>query len=116
VSFPDIWRCEGGVFMWFKKRQPVSDKQIAGLVMTSEEMIRIIEHHLQRMGDYSRWKMGITDNPAACFKRLGEPTFWCCWEGASGEIAHQAIAYFMAKHVAVDHLELGVGGRFVYLF
>ena len=102
--------------MWFKKRQPIPEKQIAGLIMTSEEMIRIIEHHLQRMGDYSRWKMGITDDPAACFKRLDAPPFWCCWEGASGEIAHQTVAYFMAKHVGVDHLELGVSGRFVYLF
>ncbi|RMD94219.1 MAG: hypothetical protein D6813_02660 [Calditrichaeota bacterium] len=82
--------------------------------MASEEIIKTQIEQLVG-GEYSKWTIGITEDPLDSKARHGNPLTWCHWKAESSETAHKIKKYFLQKGMQSGGKETN-SAIFVYVF
>ncbi|MFQ5652415.1 MAG: hypothetical protein ACE5IY_20990 [bacterium] len=81
--------------------------------MASEATI-IQQVEMTVQGQYSKWKIGITDGPARRRAQLGNPLSWLHWQADSEEIARAVKHHFLSCGMHKAGRAKSVG-HFVYI-
>ena len=65
---------------------------------------------------YNNWTIGITSDPEARKKTLGNPFNWYQWKASSEGAARRIESYFLEKGMKEDKTAKGSSPTYIYIF